>query len=127
MLIDVELVHMTLNLLHVHVYDCGLPLYVTISVSCYIVGVGNYSKSSWKVNHFIVLVPVTLSCAVTLSHFQTRYIKDWLNSKKNNFGLQKLHCSDDLSFKLKQNRSQCFSFRGDLTLKFLRFGVGLRS
>ena len=36
MLIDVELVHMILNLLHV--YDCDLPLYVTFSVSCYIVG-----------------------------------------------------------------------------------------
>ena len=41
MLIDVELVHMILNLLHVHVYDCDLPLYVTFSVSCYIAGVGN--------------------------------------------------------------------------------------
>ena len=43
MLIDVELVHMILNLLHdfVHVYDCDLPSYVTFSVSRYIVGVGN--------------------------------------------------------------------------------------
>lgn len=132
MLIEADLVHMTLlcNMyMHCMIVDY---LCVTFSVSCYIVGVGvgNYSKSSWEVNRFIVLAsPCYIILCSNIVTFSNRKYQRLIEQQENNFGLQKLHCHDvqDLSFKLKQNRSYCFNFSGDLMLKCLRFGEGLRS